>query len=172
MFCVLAVQGAAQAADASGFADEERDWKLAPTREYRKADYHAPTPREVPGARTVRTAELRKMMEASTKPWLIDVLGGGLHPTLAGAFWLIGSGAGDFDAAEQKRFVAALGKFAAGDKNAPFVFFCSSVQCWLSYNAALRAVNAGYTNVMWYRGGIDSWRAAGFPTRTSDPFAW
>ncbi len=39
-----------------------------------------------------------------------------------------------------------------------------SRECWVSYNAALRAINAGYTNVLWYRGGIEAWKAAGLPT--------
>jgi PQQ-dependent catabolism-associated CXXCW motif protein len=45
----------------------------------------------------------------------------------------------------------------------PLVFFCVNSQCWLSYNASLRAAALGYTNVYWYRGGIESWRAAGLP---------
>jgi hypothetical protein len=35
----------------------------------------------------------------------------------------------------------------------------------MSYNAALRAINAGYTNVLWYRGGIEAWKMAGLPTQ-------
>jgi rhodanese-related sulfurtransferase len=31
----------------------------------------------------------------------------------------------------------------------------------MSYNAALRAVNLGYTQVFWYRGGIEAWQLAG-----------
>lgn len=35
----------------------------------------------------------------------------------------------------------------------PLVFYCHHHHCWLSYNAALRAIKLGYTNVMWYRWG-------------------
>lgn len=45
------------------------------------------------------------------------------------------------------------------------VLYCLSQQCWMSYNAALRAINLGYTNVLWYRGGIESWRQSGPPTQ-------
>lgn len=31
----------------------------------------------------------------------------------------------------------------------------------MSYNAALSAINLGYSNVLWYRGGIEAWQAAG-----------
>ena len=31
----------------------------------------------------------------------------------------------------------------------------------LAYNASLRAVKLGYSNVLWYRGGHEAWRLAG-----------
>jgi hypothetical protein len=34
----------------------------------------------------------------------------------------------------------------------PLVFFCACVECWESYNAALRALRLGYREVYWYRG--------------------
>ena len=48
-------------------------------------------------------------------------------------------------------------------KDAPVVVFCLSSQCWLSYNTALRLVAAGFTNVQWYRGGVEAWQGAGLP---------
>jgi PQQ-dependent catabolism-associated CXXCW motif protein len=48
-----------------------------------------------------------------------------------------------------------------GRKDMPLVFYCQSPQCWMSYNAALRAINAGFTNVLWYRGGVEAWRRNG-----------
>lgn len=30
----------------------------------------------------------------------------------------------------------------------------------MSYNAALRAINMGFTQVYWYRGGVEAWRQA------------
>ncbi|MND08271.1 hypothetical protein D3C83_307850 [compost metagenome] len=52
------------------------------------------------------------------------------------------------------------------------MFFCVDTECWLSYNAALRAIRLGYSNVMWYRGGISAWSAAELPMAQSDPFFW
>ena len=37
----------------------------------------------------------------------------------------------------------------------------------MSYNASLRAINLGYTNVLWYRGGIEAWKQAGLPVQSS-----
>jgi len=31
----------------------------------------------------------------------------------------------------------------------------------MSYNAAVRASRMGYSQVLWYRGGIEAWKAAG-----------
>jgi 3-mercaptopyruvate sulfurtransferase SseA len=40
----------------------------------------------------------------------------------------------------------------------------------MSYNAALRAINLGYTNVLWYRGGIEAWQQAGLPVQPAQQF--
>ena len=155
-----------------GFADEEKDWGVPPTARLRMVGYHSPTPLKIPGGRVVTTPELKAMMERERRPYLIDVLGGGIHRTLAGAFWMNGAGAGDMSKEEERRFAQAVANFAGGDRARPLVFFCVDAECWLSYNAALRAIALGYTNVMWYRGGIAAWRMAELPTSQSDPFHW
>jgi rhodanese-related sulfurtransferase len=174
---VAAVSGAAPAAaqeapKPGAYAEEDRDWGVPPRSQLRTVQYHAPTPLQVPGGRTVQTVELHEMLAREPRPYLIDVLGGGTHRTIAGAFWMPGAGAGDMDADEEKRFLKALGAFAGGDKNRAIVFFCVDPQCWLSYNAALRAIAAGYTNIMWYRGGVAAWRQAGQLMTMSEPFNW
>lgn len=155
-----------------GHGDETRDWGVPPTAQLRTSNYHAPTPLRVPGGRTVTTAELKAMIETGPRPYLIDVLGGGVHRTIAGAFWMSGAGAGDMTPDEERRFADAMAGFAGGDRNRPIVFFCVDAECWLSYNAALRAIALGYTNVMWYRGGIAAWRVAELPMQQSEPFYW
>lgn len=40
------------------------------------------------------------------------------------------------------------------------MFYCQSTQCWMSYSAALRAINMDFTQVYWYRGGVEAWRQA------------
>ena len=168
-----AVHAWAQAGAKPGiFADEDRDWGVAPTAQLRTTNYHSPTPREIPGGKVVTTGELKAMRENQPAPFMIDVLGGNVHRTIAGAFWMIGAGAGDMSREEEKRFAAAIAGFAGGDKNRPMVFYCVDAECWLSYNAALRAIALGYTNVMWYRGGIAAWRQGGNPMTQSDPFFW
>ena len=70
--------------------------------------------------------------------------------------WL--SQPGDFTDEVQQRGAAMLMQATQGRKNIPLVFYCQSPHCWMSYNAALRAINAGFSNVLWYRGGVESWR--------------
>jgi PQQ-dependent catabolism-associated CXXCW motif protein len=149
----------------SGYAEEDRDWGVAPTNRLRQQPYHAPTPLTIPGAQVVKTRDLRAMLAGAAPPVLIDVLGEEGHITLAGAVWLSGAGRGtNFLDPAQAVLVQLLERLSAGDKSRALAFFCAGSQCWLSYNASLRAVAAGYNNVYWYRGGVEAWAAAGLPT--------
>ena len=169
---LIAAPPAALAAGPERFADEDRDWGIAPVTTLRQPPYHAPTPREIPGARVVHTVELRAMTLGARPPVLVDVLSGEGHETLAGAVWLGGAGRGEsFSDLVQSDLDPLLLRLASGDRARALVFFCASSQCWLSYNAALRAVAAGHTSVYWYRGGIDAWADAKLPlaTTVADP---
>jgi rhodanese-related sulfurtransferase len=50
------------------------------------------------------------------------------------------------------------------NKQEPIVLFCRDGRCSLAYAMAAGALGAGYSNVLWYRGGINAWMAAGLPT--------
>ena len=39
----------------------------------------------------------------------------------------------------------------------------------MSWNAAKRAAIWGYTQVYWYRDGMDGWEAANLPTQIAEP---
>jgi PQQ-dependent catabolism-associated CXXCW motif protein len=156
---------AQQAAGAQNFAGEDRDWGVAPTLYLRQQPYHAPTPRAIPGAQVVTTLELRAMLANPAPPVLIDVMTGEGHLTVAGANWIANAGRGtNFLDPVQSNLIRLLAQLTGNDKARALVFFCLSSECWLSYNAALRAVVAGYGKVYWYRGGIEAWAAAGLPT--------
>ena len=146
------------------FADEDQDWGIPPTRDIRQAPYSAPTPIQVPGAKLVATKDLQAMLATLPAPILVDVASGDGHVTLRGAYWLPGAGRGShyFDPL-QAQLAEYLQQLSKGDKTWPMVFFCVNAQCWLSYNASLRAAALGYTRVYWYRGGIEAWREAGLP---------
>ena len=83
------------------------------------------------------------------------------HRTVPGALWLPGVGYGQLSDAAQRYFLDHLDTASRGNKARPLVFFCRA-NCWMSWNAAKRALNHGYTNVYWYPEGIEGWFEAGF----------
>lgn len=154
----------AHAARAQAPAAEDADLGVPASAELRLGDHATATPVTIPGARLVTTPELRAALgrPPAERPILFDVLGGPGHESLPGAIWLpdAGRGAG-FEDELQARLARTLAVLTNGDAARPIVFFCASVNCWLSYNTALRAARLGYTSVGWYRGGIQAWMAAG-----------
>ncbi|HEY6822516.1 MAG TPA: rhodanese-like domain-containing protein [Burkholderiales bacterium] len=144
-------------------ADEAEDFAVAPSTQLKLVGHASPTPLVVPGARTIATAELRRELQAplEERPLVFDVLSDP-HPSLPGAIWLPGAGLGTgFDDAVQARLAKLLRFITGGRTDRELVFLCSGPRCWLSYNAALRAVRLGYTGVRWYRGGIEAWGESG-----------
>jgi hypothetical protein len=133
------------------FAEEDKDDGTAPTKDL-VGNSNKKTPLSVPGAKTIKTLALKKLIDGTSPPVLIDVLGGtpGKRMTIRSAIWL-GADPGDARdfAAEKERFAAVLSKLTNADKSKPIVFFCWNVTCWLSYNASLKALREGYTNVYW-----------------------
>src|SRR6478735_5574028 len=71
-------------------ADEDADPNLPPD-DVLRADYEAPTPIVVPGARTIRTQDLAVLLE-HRKPLVVDVIAWG--KSVPGAIGLWGAGIG------------------------------------------------------------------------------
>lgn len=154
---------AAASAWASEYADESKDWGVSEMSRPKGPPYSSPTPLKVPGAKTVTTDDLKAMLAKEPKPVVIDALG---SATMIESAQGLGSGIGEqrMFGRDVAMFPKALGALTEGDKGKPIVFYCRSSSCWHSYNASLRAVEAGYTNVLWYRGGIDAWQQSGGAT--------
>jgi PQQ-dependent catabolism-associated CXXCW motif protein len=146
------------------FADEAIDYGVPPTNMIRERDFDAPTPVHIQGANTITTLELRSMLASDRPPLLIDVIRGAQTVSLPHSVWLRDAGTGrHLDDDIQAWFDMQLANLTDRDKSRPLVIFCASRMCWLAHNATLRAIDLGYTNVYWYRGGRDSWQAAGLP---------
>ncbi len=155
-----------------------------------KNRYDQMTPRELTGIRRVDSAELAALLKraipsanssanpsantsanppavapANVPPVVIDVIST-LQAMLPSAIHFAAGGLAFADAAADaaydQRFRDML-QAASPDKSAPLVFYCVGTQSWHSVNAAMRALQAGYTNVMWYRGGLQAWQSAGLP---------
>lgn len=148
---------------------------------YRMADYRSPTPPGLRGAETVGAAEVERLAEAGAV--LIDVLPtppkpAGLtadsrwvpppHRSLPGAHWLPNVGYGAPSDEQEAYFRTGLEVLTAGDRKRPLVLFCQP-DCWMSWNAAKRAVALGYQAVKWFPAGTQGWTAAGHELVTVEP---
>ena len=78
------------------------------------------------------------------------------------------SGRGALNAEVEDYFQRNLRELTAGDRSRKIVIYCLA-DCWMSWNAAKRAIEYGYRSVYWYPGGTDHWTAAGLPTEESQP---
>jgi hypothetical protein len=145
-------------------ADEEYGGTFTSADGLRTEKYKDMTPKKLEGITTLGTKDLAEML-ATQAPFMIDVEGA--FETLPGSKALIYGGIAfadeGKDKAYQERFAMLL-KLLCPDPSFQLVFFGSGRESWFAVNAALRAQRLGYTRVMWYRGGIASWRAARLPT--------
>ena len=70
----------------------------------------------------------------------------------------------DTDAWFQRR----LKLLTSGNRKRPVLFFCL-MNCWMSWNAAKRAIEWGYRLIVWFPDGTDAWRAAGLALEEAEP---
>lgn len=144
---------------------ERRDMGVPPTRELHTGPAHAPTPASIPGGQIITTKGLVALLnpQSGMPVVVLDVLGG--SQTLPNARpAVVASQAGSFNDETQRMFGQYLQQLTNNNRETPIVLYCASAECWMSYNAALRAIRLGYTNVLWYRGGLEAWQQAGLQT--------
>jgi len=155
-----AASGSPNVKPSENYANELTDWSIPPQSEL-KTEVGSQTPLIIPGGRRVTTSEVVQLI--NTEAVIIDVLrdNTGGHRTLPGTIYVPGAGdAGNFKDRIQRRLSPVLAQLTSRNANQPLVFLCEGAKCWESYNAALRAMQLGYRNVLWYRGGLSSWIAA------------
>jgi quinoprotein dehydrogenase-associated probable ABC transporter substrate-binding protein/PQQ-dependent catabolism-associated CXXCW motif protein len=149
---------------------------------YRTAEYRAPVPATLRGATTVTTSELQALLAAGS-PVLIDVLPAPRPPAdragariwrdaarahIPGSVWLPNVGYGELAPEFETWFRDNLARLSGSDRARQLVFYCQA-ECWMSWNAAKRALALGYRNVVWYPEGSDGWAAAGLPLQAAEP---
>jgi PQQ-dependent catabolism-associated CXXCW motif protein len=138
--------------------NERRDFGVAPQPQL-QTNLHGPTPTSIPGGQVITTDRLLALYQQGAQNGLIvfHVLGPGpMLPNAQNA--APASQPGSFDDQTQQQFGQYLQQVTQGNRARPLVFYCQSTQCWMSYNAALRAIRMGFTQVYWYRGGIEAWQ--------------
>ncbi len=87
---------------------------------------------------------------------------------LPGSVWLPNVGYGILNAEVDGYFRRGLEEASGARRDTPLVFYCQT-DCWMSWNAAKRAMEYGYTSVSWYPAGSDDWAKAGLPIEEATP---
>jgi PQQ-dependent catabolism-associated CXXCW motif protein len=154
------------AAARQDWANELTDFKV-PAQDELKVDFASRTPLTIPGAVVVTTPELDQLIKSGDDLLLIDALEDQHELSLPNAWRIPFAGSpGSFYDDTQRKLAIRLDNLTANNPNRKIVFFCRGAECWESYNAALRAEHAGYRNILWYRGGLNSWQAWAASTQT------
>ncbi len=148
---------------------------------YRMEEYRASVPETLKGARVLDTAAAEVLWESGGAVF-IDVLPKPPRPKLPpgtvfrlpehddipGSIWLPDVGYGALSSDMAAYFKENLDRALGGDAGKTAVFYCLT-DCWMSWNAAKRAIEWGYSNVAWYPGGADGWAKAGLPLERRTP---
>ena len=149
---------------------------------YRMDAYRAPTPAALKGTRVIDTGEAERLWRAKAALF-VDVLPRDVKPAnlapgtvwrdkprdhLPGSAWLPNVGYGALSEPVDGYFRRNLEALTAGRREAPLVFYCLT-DCWMSWNAAKRAMAYGYSDVAWYPQGSDGWAKAGLPLERATP---
>ena len=92
------------------------------------------------------------------------------HQAIPGSLWIPGVGDGELAAPLDQYFRQKLAAATDNDMTSPVIIYCHR-SCWLSWNAAKRAISYGYRHVFWYRDGVEGWKAAGYHTAVIEPQA-
>lgn len=137
---------------------------------YRMEAYRAPVPDTLAGATVLDTAALEALI-AGDRAVLVDVMPrpprpAGLAPgtiwrapprrDIPGSHWLPNTGFGALAEDTERYLRDGLDRLTGGDRSRPLVFYCLA-DCWMSWNAARRALSYGYRAVYWYPEGTDGW---------------
>lgn len=162
-------------------AYENIDWQIEEPNQLRTVNegIHFATPTTLYGVKNITTSELVTgikddkfiLIDASN----LELENGKTLPNAHVIDWLgvayesksLAAGADSFSAVALESVMNSL----APAKDQAIVVFCTSPECWLSVNALMRLRGLGYTQLYWYRGGLDFWRFSDLPMVKQVPYA-
>ncbi len=149
---------------------------------FRQELYLAPVPATLQGAAVIDVDQAHSFWQ-SGEAVFIDVLPRAPKPdglpegtvwldrprdSIPGAIWLPNTGYGRLAPETETYLRKGLDMATGGDLSKPLVIFCKA-DCWMSWNAAKRAVEWGYTDVRWFPEGTDGWDWMEFPLERLEP---
>ncbi|MCP4073725.1 MAG: PQQ-dependent catabolism-associated CXXCW motif protein [Hyphomicrobiales bacterium] len=146
--------------------------------EYRNHPYRGPVPDSLRGVTVINTDSAFALWKTDHVVF-VDVLPRAPKPknlpegtiwreksrySIPGSIWLPNVGYGKLAEITHDYFKRGLNKATSGNVDHPVVFFCLA-ECWMSWNAAKRAVEYGFTHVFWFPEGTDGWGFQDYPTQ-------
>lgn len=149
---------------------------------FRMDDYRAPTPTTLHGAAILSTEAAHALWQNHDAVF-IDVLPQIPRPVglpastiwrekpredVPGSIWLPDTGYGALAPVMERYFEDGLALASDGNHDRTLVFYCLA-NCWMSWNAAKRAITLGYTHVAWYPDGTDGWTHDHLPLEPRTP---
>lgn len=144
---------------------------------YRMDQYRGPVPDSLTGGRVLDPEAAHELWQSGEAAF-IDVMPRPPKPknlpegtiwrdkprhSIPGAIWLPNVGYGAIAEVTADYFKRGLEKATGGDTDHPVVIFCLA-ECWMSWNAAKRALEYGYAQVYWMPDGTDGWAFFDYPT--------
>lgn len=150
--------------------------------DYRTDNYRAPVPATLKGAQVIATKEAEAIWR-DKRGAFIDVMPRPPKPAnlppetvwrdkprrnIPGSLWLPDTGYGRLAAETETYLQDGLARASAGNRAALLVIYCQA-NCWMSWNAAKRALSYGYSNVIWYSEGTDGWEWEDLPLVDAQP---
>ncbi|MDJ0992350.1 MAG: PQQ-dependent catabolism-associated CXXCW motif protein [Dinoroseobacter sp.] len=179
---IFLIWGAGAQAESYLSIQERRPELFHPETGYRIDQQRAPTPEDIPAPAQLVGPEGAKVLIADGA-LVLDVFGAlqsrydeldgtwlvsEPRMSLPGAVWLPEVGRGVLDTNLQRYLQAELQKATMGDTAHPIVVYCVA-DCWMSWNAAQRITDLGYSQVFWFQLGTDGWREHGWPLAPVEP---
>lgn len=152
--------------------------------DYRKHDYRGMVPTSLKGAKVVEAREAEDLYKKGNAIF-IDVMPytpkppnlpktmiwrEKIHKNIKGSFWLANVGYGALPPEMDRYFKLNLKRLTKGDHSQPLLFYCQE-KCWMSWNAAKRALEYGYHSVYWFPDGTDGWVKIGRDIIKAKPIA-
>jgi PQQ-dependent catabolism-associated CXXCW motif protein len=150
--------------------------------DYRTDNYRTPVPATLKGGRVITTKDAEAIWR-DKRGAFIDVMPRPPKPAnlppetvwrdkprhnIPGSLWLPDTGYGRLATETEAYLRDGLARASAGRRDALLVIYCQA-DCWMSWNAAKRAVSYGYSNVVWYPEGTDGWELEDLPLADAQP---
>jgi PQQ-dependent catabolism-associated CXXCW motif protein len=149
---------------------------------YRTDNYRSLVPATLTGARVLSTEQAEAIWRNKSGAF-VDVLPRPPKPKslpegtvwrdtprqdIPGSLWLPDTGYGVLAPATEDYFKRGLMRASGSDRSRLLVFYCLA-DCWMSWNAAKRALSYGYAHIAWYPEGTDGWTFADLPLVETQP---